>query len=878
MDFDALSTGLLERLGRGPDGEPLPIVDVLPELLAAMKTNPAVVLEAPPGAGKTTVVPPAVLSSGLLGQGQLLMLEPRRLAARASALRIAELLGEPVGRTVGYQIRFESRQCPQTRILVVTEGILTQKLIADPLLEGISCVVLDEFHERSVHLDLALACVRELLEARGDLRLLVMSATLDVGELSRYLGDAPTVSSKGRLFPLQVTYLGRKENRSLTVSTASACGLAMKNDPEGGDLLVFLPGAGEIRRLEEHLGETRLPDAPLIQPLFGALPKEVQDQVLRPGARRRIVLATNIAETSLTLPNITCVVDTGLVKILRHDPRTGMDGLVLSRIGRKNAVQRAGRAGRTGPGRVYRLWTEVQHRQLLDELPPEITRVDLAPVLLLLLALNPGDPRQFPFFDPPKISAIENGLDLLTKLGLLEARAFCLTPLGKKLARLPVHPRIGAMLQMAVDSGFAELGALYGALLQEPDILADSQHSDRTGFKWDEDCDMASRAALLDAFEGRGGTARAARYAGLRVSSTRQVVRAKTQLLSLCRRFWPGAPDPALEITASDKRRLLLSGFGDRVCRRRKPDSADGVMVGGRGVRLADGSQVSSGSLFVALDADAGKKGAHSVSLVRRASRIELDDLRALFPGRLVVRNSARFDREKKVVTPVEQLLFDDLVVDERPSSKVAPEEVARVLAEAASRSFTEIFRPGRELAALIQRIGFAAGIYPQLVWPDVSEPGLGALLPRLALGRRSFDELLKIDWQEALWAELGFEERRVLREQIPEQLEIPSGRKARVDYSAVETNGGYPILAAKIQEFFGITHPPRMAEDRVPLLLHLLAPNGRPAQITSDLAGFWKNGYPQVRKELRARYPKHPWPEDPLTATPTARAKPRRK
>ncbi len=876
MSGNASHDAFLARIGQGPAGSPLPIDEVLPELLSALKTHQAVVLEAPTGAGKTTVVPLAIRSSGLLDRGQLLMLEPRRLAARASASRMASLLGEQVGETVGYRIRFESQVSAQTRIVVVTEGILTQQLIADPLLEGISCVVLDEFHERSVHLDLALAFVRELLAVREELRLLVMSATLDAGELSRYLGDAPVVHSTGRLFPVSISYLGRREDRSLTDRAASACALALKNDPGGGDLLVFLPGAGEIRRLEARLEETPLPEQPLIQPLFGALPKEIQDQVLRPSDRRRIVLATNIAETSLTLPNITAVVDTGLVKLLRYDSRIGMDGLTVSRIGRRNAEQRAGRAGRTRPGRVYRLWSEAEQGQLPLALPPEITRVDLAPVLLLLLALNPGDPRRYPFFEPPGERGIEAGLDLLDTLGLLEPSRACLTPRGKKMAQLPVHPRIGAMLRYACANGLSEVGALYGALLQEPDIIFESAHlPDLAG---SDDCDMAHRAALIERFEQQGKTPGAARSAGVKVAAARRVVQAQKQLLRLCRRFWSGDPRSSTECPQREHRRVLLSGFGDRVCRRRTPDSADGLMVGGRGVRLATESQVRKGAMFVALDADAGKRGAHSVSLVRRASRIEQGDLAAIFPGRMVERDHARFDPDRKVVSPVAQLLFDDLLIEERPNPGMASAALEQVLADEASRAFAEVFKPSREFSGLVQRIGFAAGHYPQLNWPDVSESGLKSLLPDLVRGCRSFADLRKSDWHRALLARLTFKERRVLNEQIPEQLEVPSGRRVRVDYSAVETNGGLPIVAAKIQEFFGTTDTPKVADARMPVLLHLLAPNGRPAQITTDLASFWKEGYPQVRKELRARYPKHPWPEDPLTAKPTARAKPRRR
>jgi ATP-dependent helicase HrpB len=417
----------------------LPIEGVIPGFLDALRTSRAAVLTAPPGAGKTTGVPPAILKSGICPSGRIVMLQPRRMAARAAAARMAAQLGEPVGRTVGYQIRFDKKISKDTRILVVTEGILTRRFLSDPLLEGVACVILDEFHERSVHVDLALAFCRELLDVREDLRLVVMSATLQTGPIASYLGDCPVVSGGERPFDVEVEHLQLPDQGRLEERTAAAV-RRMLGREESGDILVFLPGAGEIRRTQEAL-RGDLPADPEVLPLYGALPAKEQDRALVPSKRRRVVLATNIAETSLTVPGVTAVIDAGWCKQMHYDAQSGLDRLQLTRVSKQSAEQRAGRAGRTAPGRVLRLWTQHEHRALPEADQPEILRVDLAPHLLCVLGFHPGDPRKFPFFQPPKPAVLDASIELLFMLGALDAQSFKLTEKGRRLASIPWRKR-----------------------------------------------------------------------------------------------------------------------------------------------------------------------------------------------------------------------------------------------------------------------------------------------------------------------------------------------------------------------------------------------------------------------------------------------------
>ena len=851
---------------------PLPIDAILPEVVDHLQTSRAVVLTAPPGSGKTTRVPPALLEAKLNQGGRIVLLQPRRLAARAVARMMARGMDQPVGQTVGYRVRFDDCSRPATRILVVTEGILTRWLLSDPLLEGVGCVILDEFHERSVHSDLALAFLREVMEAREDLRLVVMSATLEAGPVAQFLGQCPTVSADLRTFPLTVSYLPQPAREALPRTVRSGLGRLLRQGDDGGDLLVFLPGAPEIRRTMACLEEQPLPlDADLI-PLYGALSAREQDRALVPGQRRRVVLATNIAETSLTVPGVTTVLDSGLVKQLRYDPHTGLDRLELRQISKSSAKQRSGRAGRVAPGRALRLWTAAEQAALAPAEVPEIQRLDLCPVLLSVLSFHPGDPRQFKFFQGPDNAALEAALELLRLLGAVPPREHRLTGVGKRLASLPVHPRVGTLLEEARRRGLAAEGALLAALLAERDPLMRSGGRDPA--LPTTDSDLLYRLELMQELDAAGPQDSAARRLGLDPRSARQVLAARDQLLRRARppRRATSLPSSGVE-RQRQLRQLVLAGFPDRVCRRREPGKPEAVMVGGRGVRLAPTSGVRDEELFVALEAEAGRRGLHSVSRVRVASAVDPADLKQLFPGQIRQVEEALFDPQACAVVGARRCYFGDLLLWEQKGAAVDPQRAAGLLHDAAQGRFGEVFSPDRDGQQLLARLRFAALHLPEEPWPDVSPEGLrGPLLAELCHGRRSFQDLLRLDWAAELSSRLTHTQRRLLRDEVPERVLVPSGRDARIDYVAAERSAGPPVLAVKLQEVFGWSETPCIARGRVPLLMHLLAPNGRPAQVTRDLRSFWDEGYALVRKDLRGRYPKHPWPEDPWTAKATAR------
>jgi len=826
----------------------LPIEGVIPEFLEALRSFKAVVLTAPPGAGKTTGIPPAILDSGICPSGTILMLQPRRMAARAAAARMARERGERVGGTVGYQIRFEKKASKDTRILVVTEGILTRRFLSDPLLEGVACVILDEFHERSVHVDLALAFCRELMEVREDLHLVVMSATLDTGPIAAYLGGCPVISGGERPFEVQVEHIKLPDQDRIEKRTASAVRRLLKEEA-GGDILVFLPGAPEIRRTQEALQ-----GIPEVLPLYGALPAQEQDRALVPGAQRRVVLATNIAETSLTVPGVTAVVDSGFCKQMQYDPKSGLDRLQLTRISRQSADQRAGRAGRTAPGRVLRLWTEHEHRALPRSDRPEILRVDLAAHLLPVMAFHPGDPRKFAFFEPPEPAALEACLELLSMLGAAEPGKYRLTAKGRRLAEIPAHPRIGSLLLRAAERGLAKEGALLCALLSERDILKETPES--------TDSDLLYRMEL---FQGLGESG---------FNNARTVKAAGEQLFKIARRMQKKKSRAGGERLLP----LLLSAYPDRVCRRREKNSDEAVMVGGRGVRLAKESGVKEAEMFIAVEADAGKRGLHSKALVRKASAVSVKMIEDEFPHLLNVGEGAVFDEKKRAVVGVRRKYYRDLLLEERTGVSIDSSVVSELLAKEAARNFDEIFKPEQPAMQLRARLLFLKRVLPGEPWPDVSDAGLKTWLPELCAGKSRFSELKRIDWTGEIKNRLAYKLQKLLDKEAPERIRVPSGSQIRLDYLPAVEPEGSPVLAVKLQECFGLRDTPRIARGRVPVLMHLLAPNRRPVQVTTDLRNFWNQTYREVRKELRARYPKHPWPEDPWSAPPRKGTKRRKR
>ncbi len=832
---------------------------VIPEFLEALRSSPAVVLTAPAGAGKTTGIPPAILESGICKKKQIVLLQPRRMAARAAAARMAHNLGQPVGRTVGYKIRFDQKTSPATRILVVTEGILTRRFLSDPLLMGTACVILDEFHERSLHVDLALAFCRELMDVRDDLRLVVMSATLQVEPIVRFLGNCPLISGEDRPFEVEIEYQKLADRRPLHTKSAAAARRVLGRD-EQGDVLVFLPGAAEIERTREDLNSKPLSGDVQVLPLYGALPVKEQDRVLRPGDRRRVVLATNIAETSLTVPGVTAVIDCGLCKQPRHDPASGFDRLETVRISKHSASQRAGRAGRTAPGKVLRLWTLPEQRALPEADLPEIQRVDLAGLLLAVIAFHPGDPHKFEFFEPPKPAVMESSLRLLVMLGALEEASFRLSERGLRLASIPAHPRVAAMLLSAAKMGFMRQGALLAALLGERDILTDA---DAPGAC---DSDMLWRMERFDELSQAGFDARAARRSGINLAAALAVRRARDQILG---HSIPSGKNTRRRARASENQllSLLLSAYPDKLCRRRAAGGDSAVMVGGSGVRLSRESSVRDAELFVAVEADAPKRGPRSSALVRKASKVTYEMLDEQFPDQIGRSEGAIFDHKKKAVVGVRTASFHGLEISRQVGLPVDPKLVSAALTKEAGPRFEEIFRPDKKSLQLRARLLFARQAMPEEPWPDVSDKGLKSWLPDLCRGKSSFTELERTDWYQQIKSRLVYKLQKLLDDEVPVSIAVPSGSKIHVDYTPAAEPGGAPVLAVRLQEVFGLMETPRIARGRVALLMQLLSPARRPVQQTKDLKSFWLRTYPEVRKELRARYPKHAWPEDPLAA-----------
>jgi len=832
---------------------PLPIDEVLPELIAALRQGSAAVLIAPTGAGTTTRVPPALLASGIGGGRQIVMLEPRRIAARAAARRMAEEGGWTLGREVGYQVRFERKAGPETRILVVTEGILVQRLQADPFLEGVGAVIFDELHERGLQTDLALAMVRRVQrEVRPDLKLVAMSATLDPGPVAAFLGSCPTIESRGRLHPVDILYLDRADDRPLPAQIAAGVRRVLAATP--GDVLAFLPGVGEIQRSAEALAGLAAEQDLAVLPLYGDLPAERQDAVLRPASQRKVVLATNVAETSITVDGVTAVVDSGAVRRLRFNPATGLDRLELGRISRASADQRAGRAGRQAPGICLRLWPAWEQATLPERETPEIARVDLAGPALQLLAWGEPDLAAFDWFEPPDPAALATATLLLRQLGAIDDRG--VTAVGRTMARLPVHPRLGRLLVEGQRRGRAREAALLAALLSERDPFPRAPRG--AGPRRASRSDLLDRLDALEAFERRN-----AFEGDLNAGAARYVLRARDQLLELTKRELAADGGGGTEDSLL---RALLTAYPDRVARRREPRSPRGVMVGGRGVRLADESAVLEAPLFLCVELDAGSSGTLSEALVRKASEVEPAWLPA---ERLRTTIDLEFDESRDRVAAWKRTCYEDLIIAEAEIPPPDAAETARVLAAAAAERLDRALPlEDPEVASFLARVRSLADWMPELALPRFTEDELRDLLPALAAGRKSFAELRRAPLLDVLQGALSYQQLEAVRREAPERLEVPSGSQIRIAYEP----GKPPVLAARIQEMFGLAETPRVAAGRIPVLLHLLAPNGRPQQVTHDLRSFWENTYRQVRKELAGRYPRHAWPEDPWNAKPQRR------
>jgi len=814
---------------------PLPIDAVLDDLARTLERNNAAVLVAPPGAGKTTRVPLALLDAPWARAKKIIVLEPRRIAARASAERMAKTLGERAGETVGYRVRFGSKISRATRIEVVTEGIFSRQILDDPELNGVAAVLFDEFHERSLDADLGLALARDAQTGlREDLRLLVMSATLDGARVAKLLGDAPVVESEGRAFPVETRYLSRKVDVPLERQMADSIATALRADP--GSVLAFLPGAAEIRRTQNFLDE-RVQDASTeIVPLFGALDASVQDRAIAPAPKgsRKVVLATSIAETSLTIEGVRIVVDSGLARVPRYEPDIGLTRLETVRASRAAVDQRRGRAGRTEPGICYRLWDEPQTASLAAYTQPEILSADLSSLVLDLARWGVSDPATLAFLDPPPTPALKEARSLLEELGALDADGRITTE-GKRLRALALPPRLARMIVDSDAFGAGENAAEVAAILTERGLGGDSVDLDHR----------------LDQFRrDRSQRASSARDLAHRWAS--QVASSSVQ------------KDAALSTGV-----MLAFAFPDRVAKNRGNGSF--VLANGRGASVEQTSSLARAP-YVAVGELTGTAAAGRILL---AAPITQDEIETQFAGHIEVADEISFDRTALSLHARRKKTLHAITLSEAPLALSPSVETARILADgivAAGLGRLPWSKSAKQWRDRVMFLRQAEGDS----WPDLSDEGLVAsaadwLVPAL-YDKTSLKEFSAGDLSEALLGLLPWELRARLEREAPTHFEAPTGTMLAIDYEAEQG----PTIAVRLQELFGLNTHPSIAKGKVPLVLELLSPAQRPVQVTRDLPGFWRGSYAAVRSDLRGRYPRHPWPEDPASAMPTRRVKPR--
>src|SRR5215813_7134953 len=859
--------------------EPLPIDQLLPEIIAQLRQSPNIVLEAPPGAGKTTRVPPALLDAGMAGEGEVLVLEPRRLAARMAARRVAEERGERLGETVGYQVRFEEVAGPRTRLRFLTEGVLTRRLLSDPELKNVGVVVLDEFHERHLQADLALALLRRLQKtARPDLKLVVMSATLDAGPVANFLDDAPALRSEGKRFDIAIEHLARPDERPLAEQVAAAVN-RLAAEGIDGDTLVFLPGAAEIRRSQAACAAAADRHDLIILPLHGDLSAEEQDRAVKPAAKRKVILSTNVAESSVTIDGVVAVIDSGLARMAGHSPWSGLPTLNVARVSKASATQRAGRAGRTRPGRCMRLYTAQDFNARLDHDVAEVHRADLAETALELHAAGVADLNSFGWFEAPPQSAIEAAESLLSKLGAIDA-AGAVTAAGREMLRFPLHPRQSRMLVEAESRGVGERACVVAALIGERDIIASELFKNERERKavHEGPSDLLHRLDLFEEAASANFAPSRLRAMNLDVGAVMAVNRVNRRLLASRGR---GGKRGGVAARGRGRERggergkegddalliSILAGYPDRIAKRRslKSDNRELLLSGGGAAQLSPSSVVGKSEFLVAIDAEERRDASQGrARIVRIASRIEPEWLIDLFANQLRETTEAKWSAQSERVEVVERMMYDQLAISESRSATVGGQEAARVLAEAALAAGLQKFVEPETVANFLARVEFVSKTFPESSTPALNDENVHESLIALCDGLKSFAELRAQVKEgaliEALRQRLNAEQQRLLDKMAPEFVAIAGRRRVRVNYET----GKPPWIESRLQDFFGMETGPVIAGGRARVVLHLLAPNHRPVQVTTDLAGFWQRVYPQVRKELSRRYPRHAWPEVP--------------
>ena len=854
---------------------PLPVDSLLPDLVAELAKRGAIIVEAPPGSGKTTRVAPALIDAGMCdSHSRTFLIQPRRVAARATAERIADERNWKVGKEVGYHVRFESKISESTSLVVATEGILLRRLSSDATLDGVGTVILDEFHERTLNADLLVGMLRRVQQlVREDLRIVVMSATLDTKPLQEFL-DAPVLKTAGTLYPVDIKFRPPKTRQKMPSHVADT--VVQTCHASAGDILVFLPGVGEIKQVEAELQRQPSLRECSILPMHGSLPLDQQNRVMRSTERRKIVLSTNVSETSLTIDGISTVIDSGQVRVSRFEPSVGLDRLQLEPICQSSATQRAGRAGRLQAGVCLRLWDEKSDRARPKYLDAEIRRVDLSAAVLQLYQWGER-PDEFPWFESPRDDSLAAAERLLQQLGAVADGR--ITAIGEEMSRLPVSPRLSRMLLMGHELGRLEDVAIVAAMLSERDpflrgtdmrskpIRGRSSPPTSQSRRWS--CDVTERLNALRTYFDAGVTDTT--FGEIHRGAARTIRQVAEQFVALiCDRQKSNtaqAGDTSDHSTENAIRASLLSAFPDRLARRRSPGDRRGQMVGGRGVKLAPFSGVHQGQLFLCIDVDDKARDA----LVRQACQIRLDDLP---PAMINDREDLFFNPSRKQIESRHRTYWADLVLDEHPMAIKDKERCCELLISEASKRIAEVI-PGdsSSFQSYLVRVLCLSAWAPELKLPTNRDALLLDLLRDLGPGKQSFAELKAAPWLDWLKGRLTPEQQQAIDRECPERIEVPSGNRIKIDYSV----GKPPVLAARIQELFSWHATPRIAFGRIPLLLHLLAPNMRPQQVTDDLASFWENTYEVVRKDLRRRYSKHAWPEDPLTAEPTRKRRPNR-
>ncbi len=840
---------------------PLPIDARTEEIVSTARQASSLLLEAPPGAGKTTRVPRALLEHGVAG-GQILVLQPRRIATRLAARRVAEEMGEPLGRTVGYQIRFEEVASRDTRLRFLTEGVLERRLLSDPLLEGVGVVVLDEFHERSIASDVCLALLRRLQRGpRPDLKIIVMSATLEVEPVAAYLEPCPVLRTQGRPFDIEIEHLQAMDSRPLEQQVLAAL-KKVHAAKRPGHILVFLPGAGEIRRTRQLCESFAQSHGWAIRPLHGELPADEQDLAVGPSSQRKLILSTNVAETSVTIEGVGCVIDSGLARVASHSPWSGLPVLRVQKISKASAVQRAGRAGRTQAGYCLRLYPETDFKSRPDYETPEIRRADLAETLMALRAMGVGELTEIAFFEAPAPASVATAELLLRRLGAIDA-AGRITGIGKQMARFPLHPRQSRLLVEAEARGVSGDGALFAALVGEREIRLEARSSLK-------DVGGSSRAIvsgpsdLLDAMdrfreaESMGFAAARLRQLALEPASVHRVNQVQRQLSGMLRasRARPQLPDQVEDALLIS----TLAAYPDRVAKRRGARSRELVLSEGGQALLSETSVVIEPELMVAVDAEERRTAAAAKVVVRAASKIEPEWLLELAPEEILDLDQLEWNSETEQVERARKLSYGQLALEEKRTVAPPSAEASRLLAQAASAAPIEQFVDPKVLQDWEGRVELLRRAFPEAAFPELDPEHLRSSLADLAPGATSFAELAHPGLLNAWAGSLTPESRHLWRTMTPERVALPDGRQLKVHYA----KGKSAWVESRVQDFFGMTRGPAILGGKVSLVMHLLAPNQRAVQVTDDLAGFWERHYPAIRRELSRKYPRHSWPEDP--------------